>query len=345
MALGRGAGAGSFLTGARRAWPWLRAAVPFVGLLLGITALLLLVDVRGAGAALLAADPLWLLACAGLALSATVIVGVKLWAIVRIVAVPRTVRETWSAVMAGLTLNAILPGRGGDLVRAVFLAREPGTLAVLVGAVLFERVIDVGTLGALVLLTGVGLDPVTGIAAAVVVAAIGGGSLLAVLGHRSPIRPDLGERLARTARLAWRRPGWMTLATALSLLAWANNAALMWCAMRAVGVSIPVWPALRATAVAILAGVVPVTISGIGTRDTALVWLLRTYEQGEGLAAAGLIYTAFVYWFLALIGGAALGGEALRTVRNRVAVWRSRRDADAGDATPPDSPAPDGGAQ
>lgn len=308
--------------------------MPFVGLILGVTALVLLVDVRGAAAALMTADPLWLLACAALALNATLLVGAKLWAVVRIVAVPRTVRETWSAVMAGLTLNAVLPGRGGDLVRAVFLAREPGTLTVLLGAVLVERLIDVGTLGVLVLLTGVGLDSITAIAVGVVLAAVGGGAMLAVLGPRSPIRPDLGERLARTARQVVERPGWTALATVLSLLAWANNAALMLCAMRAVDVTVPAGPALRATAVAILAGVVPVTISGIGTRDTALVWLLRTYEQGEGLAAAGLIYTAFVYWFLALIGAAALGGETLRTVRTQVAAWRERRAV--GEGPPPE---------
>jgi uncharacterized membrane protein YbhN (UPF0104 family) len=323
--VGGRAGAGSFLSATRRAWPWLRAAVPFVGLILGVSVLLLLIDVRGALAALVSADPLWLLACGGLAVNATLLVGAKLWAVVRIVGVPRTVAETWSAVMAGLTMNAILPGRGGDLVRAVFLAREPGTLTVLLGAVLVERLIDLGTLGVVVLLTGVALDATTGLAVAVIVAAVGGGAVLALLGPRSPIRPDLGERLARTARQVVQRPGWTAVATGLSLIAWANNAALMLAAMRAVDVSIPAWPALRGITVAILAGVVPVTVSGIGTRDAALVWLLRSYEQGEGLAAAGLLYTAFVYWFLALIGAAALGGETLRTVRTQVARWRDRK--------------------
>lgn len=304
----------------------MRGAVPFVGLAMGLSILLLMVDVRGVFDALLSADPWWLAAAVGLALNATAIVGVKLWAVVRIVGVKRSLRDTWSAVMAGLSLNAVLPGRGGDLVRAVFLAKEPDSLAVLLGAVLVERLIDLGTIGVLVLAFGVGLDWVTLAAVGVIGAAVGGTATLALLGPRSPIWPDLGERVSRAATEAVRRPGWTGLAIGLSLLAWANNAVLMLCAMRAVGITIPALPALRATAVAILAGIVPVTISGIGTRDAVLVLELAEYGQSDGLAAAGLIYTALIYWFLALIGAAALGRETLRTVRSRVAARKGAPD-------------------
>lgn len=303
-----------------------RAALPFVGLVVALVLLVTLIDLQAALEALLAADPLWLAACVGLALNATVVVGFKLWCIVRIVELPRSFRETWSAVMAGLSLNAVLPGRGGELLRAVFLAKEPGSFAVLLGAVLVERLIDVGTLGVLVLLTGIALDWVTALAVGIVAAAVGGTFVLAVLGPRSPIRPDLGARVARTASRALARWPWTLGAIALSLLAWTNNAVLMVCAMRAVGVTIPSLEALRATAVSILAGIVPVTISGIGTRDAALVLLLQSHEQAEGLAAAGLIYTALIYWFLAAVGALVLGPQTLQTVR-RMAASRAKEAA------------------
>ena len=309
----------------RRLWKVARAALPIVGLAVGLGILFALVDVRGAWNALLSADPWWLAAAVGLAINASLIVAVKVWAIVRIVKLPRSLRQTWSAVMAGVTLNAVVPGRGGDLIRAVFLTREPGSFPLLLGAVLVERLIDIGTIGLLVLLTGVGLDWVTLLALGVVCAAVGGATLLAVLGPRSPIRPDLGERIAQTARRALSRWPYLLASIVLSLLAWANNAALMLCAMRAVGVTVPTLPALRASALSILAGIVPVSISGIGTRDTVLVLFLDSYGQGDALAAAALIYTALVYWFLALVGAAALGPQSLRTVR-RLAASR-RKDA------------------
>lgn len=300
--------------------------MPFVGLAIGVTALVLLVDVQGALVALVGADARWVAGAVGLALNATLLVGVKLWCVVRIVGLRRGFRETWSAVMAGVALNAVIPGRGGDLVRAVFLAKEPGSMAVLLGAVLFERLIDVGTIGLLVLLTGVALDWVTGLAIFVVLAAIGGTLTLGLLGPRSPIRPDLGERVARTAGRAVTAWPWTLAAIALSLAAWANNAALMVCALRAVGADIPTFEALRATAVAILAGIVPVSISGIGTRDTVLVLLLESFGQGDQVAAAGLIYTALVYWFLALVGAVALGPTTLRSVSQWIATHRTARE-------------------
>ena len=322
MALDRRFGARDPLTppapGWRRWWGWARAAVPFVGLVGAIFVLSWTVDFAAAGAALVSAEPRWLAACAGLALTATVIVGFKLWAVVRIVGVRRSFRETWSAVVAGLTLNAVLPGRGGDLVRAVFLSRDPKTLPVLLGAVLYERIVDVGTLGGLVLLTGIQYDVVTFVAFAVVAASVGGGGLLAILGPRSPIRPDLGERLSRAAALAIQRPFWSGTAIVLSLLAWLNNALLMVCALHAVGSPVPVLDGVRAASIGIMAGIVPVTISGIGTRDAAFIWALGGSVPSEQAAAAGLLYTAFIYWFLALLGTLALGSQTLRAVRTQV---------------------------
>ena len=293
-----------------------RRALPFVGLALAIGFLVAFIDVRKAFDVLLAADPWWVGGAALLALNATVLVGLKLWSIVRLVELRRSFRETWSAVMAGLTLNAVLPGRGGELLRAVFLSREKGSFPILFGAVLVERLIDLGTLALLVLLTGIRADWITAIAASVLLGAVAGTGMLAILGPRFPIRPDLGERVARTAKFAAKRWPWTLMATTLSLLAWMNNAALMLCAMRAVGISIPTLEAIRATAVAILAGVVPITISGVGTRDAALVMLLQDTASPENLVASGLIYTALVYWFLAGLGALSLGPQTLRAAQS-----------------------------
>jgi hypothetical protein len=292
-------------------------------LIAAISVLAWTVDLRAAGAALVSADPVWLAACAGLALTATALVGFKLWAVVKIVGLSRTFYETWSAVLAGVTLNAVLPGRGGDLVRAVFLSRDPRTLPVLLGAVLYERIVDLGTLGGLVLLTGMQADLVTLLASLVVAASVGGGGLLAVIGPRSPIRPDLGERLSRAALLAIQRPLWSGTAILLSLLAWLNNALMMVCALYAVGSPVAVDVGVRAASVGILAGIVPVTISGIGTRDAAFIWALGDSVPSEQAAAAGLLYTAFSYWFLAALGAFALGGHTLRAVRAQVQARRN----------------------
>lgn len=293
----------------------LAVLLSFGGLLAGVLLLTMLVDVGAAFAALLAADLRWVGVAMLLALNASVVVAGKLWAVVRIVDEPRTYRETWSAVMAGVSLNAVLPGRGGDLVRAVFLAREPGTVSILLGAVLVERLIDLFSLGLLVLLIAPRLDLITAAAAAVAVGAVVLTQLLATLGPRTPFKPELGERVSRTAGRALQRPRYASMAVGLSLLAWANNAAMLVVCLRAVGVTAPIVETYRAAAVGILAGIVPVSISGIGTRDSVLVLTLQPYGQGAAVAAGSLLFTVLMYWFLALVGSVALGGETLRAVR------------------------------
>ena len=307
----------------------LGALVPFVGLLCGLGLVLWLVDLEAVAKALWAADLRWVAVGLCLALNATVIVGWKLWAVVRIVDEPRSFRETWSAVMAGVALNAVLPGRGGDLVRAVFLAREPGTLPLLLGAVLVERLGDLFALGLLVLVLDPRADLVTLSALVAVVGSVGLTAILGSLGRRLPLRPDLGERVSRTAAGVLKRPGYASMAVALSLAAWTNNTLMLVCTLRAVGVTAPALELARAAAVGILAGVIPVSISGIGTRDAVLVLVLEPYGQAASVAAGSFLFTVLMYWFLALVGSVSLGSETLRVVRRRAAERRSIVDPPA----------------
>lgn len=304
----------------------LGALVPFVGLLVGLGLLVSMVDLKAVWQALLAADLRWVAVALCLSLNATLIVGWKLWAVVRIVDEPRTFREAWSAVMAGVSLNAVLPGRGGDLVRAVFLAREPGTLPVLLGVVLVERLGDLFALGLLVLVIAPRGDLITLAALLVVVGSIAVTVTLGWLGPNLPVRPDLGERVSRTAGQILQRPGYALMAVSLSMVAWINNTLLLLCTLRAVGVTAPGLELTRAAAVGILAGVMPVSISGIGTRDAVLVLVLEPYGQAASVAAGSFLFTVLMYWFLALVGSVSLGTETLRAVRRAAAERRPSAD-------------------
>jgi uncharacterized membrane protein YbhN (UPF0104 family) len=301
----------------------LRRAVPFIGLALALGLLWLVVDPRGALDALLAADPRWAGAGALLALNASLIVAVKVWAAVRIVECPRTLRECWSAVMAAVSLNAVLPARGGDLVRAVFLDKGDSSLALLVGAVLLERLADLFTIGLLAMITVQAFDLRFAVAASVAGGAVLLTVMLAVVGPRMPFKPALGERMARASRYLVRHPGYAGLLLLTSMLTWLNNAGVMLCGLRAVGADVPLGEALHGTTLAIIAGILPLSISGIGTRDAVLVGVLGPFAAPEQLAAAGLIYTAEVYWLLALFGAMALGPATLRAVRNQLRAQAS----------------------
>lgn len=299
-------------------------ALPFVGLALTLFILSRLVDLGTAFTALATARWDWTAAAMFMTLLAPFIVAVKLWLVLRIIDYPTTVARCWSAVLAAVTLNAVLPGRGGDFVRAAFLAEGPGTLGLLVGAVMLERLIDVFTLGLLALIAsfGGGAGVIPWVAAAACAAAVGAIGIMS-LGHRLPYKADLAERVGRSARRMYARPGLAAALVFTSLLSWVNNVAAMDFALRAVGAELPWVAVARAAPIAILAGIVPVSVSGIGTRDTALMLLLSPYGQKEAIVAGAFGYTVLMSWFLAAFGLLALGRETLRRVRAKADAGRA----------------------
>lgn len=301
------------------------AVVLSVGGLVGAVSLLAAtVDLAAAGAALAGAHRGWLAAAAGMSLLLPVLVAVKLMLVLRLIDVQRSFSRCWSAVMAAVTLNAVIPGRGGDFVRAAFLAEGPGTLLLVVGAVLVERLLDVLMLGLMAgaasLVGGAGV--VTWIALAVCAAAVGALVALA-LGHRLPVRPEAAERAGRAARALRDRPGLAIAILAMTAVCWTNNVATMELSLRAVGADIPTQAVYEATPIAVLTGILPISVNGIGTRDAAMVMLLAGRAAKEQIVAGAFAYFLLNGWFLAVIGVVALGRETLRRVRAQADAARS----------------------
>lgn len=301
----------------------LTLAVSVAGLVGSVAVLATQVDLPQAMTLLASAHRGWLLAAAGMTLMAPVLVAIKLLLVLRLIDFRAPFARAWSAVLAAVTLNAIVPGRGGDFVRAAFLAEEPGTLSLLVGAVLVERLLDVFVLGAMAGAASLGGDAGVVPLVALGTCAAAVGALVALgLGHRLPIRKDTAERAGRAARALVARPGLTAAILAMTLVCWANNVATMDLSLRAVGADIPTLAVYRATPVAVLTGILPLSINGVGTRDAAMLYLLQGYGQRESIIAGTVAYFLLNGWFLAVLGIAALGRETLRRVRARADAAR-----------------------
>lgn len=297
--------------------------VSIAGLAGSVAILATQVDLAQALGLLATAHRGWLAAAAGMTLMAPVLVGLKLLLVLRLIDFRAPLARAWSAVLAAVTLNAVVPGRGGDFVRAAFLADDPATLSLLVGAVLVERLIDVFVLGAMAGVASLGGDAgivplvALGTCAAAVAALVALG-----LGHKLPVRKDTAERAGRAARALIARPGLTAAILAMTVVCWANNVATMDLSLRAVGAVIPTWAVYRATPVAVLTGILPLSINGVGTRDAAMLYLLHDHGQREAVIAGTVAYFLLNGWFLAVLGLAALGRETLRRVRGRADAAR-----------------------
>lgn len=296
----------------------LLAAIPLAGMAGALALLAATLDTERIVSSVASASAPWVGAGAALCLLSTLIGSLRLSLFLRSARMRRPLRRCWSAVMAGLTLNAFLPARGGDLAKGVFLADAPGERATLLGIVLVERVFDVFMLGALGTLSAVALAQwhVAALAAALMALPIGAFAALR-FAHRMPVMRSSFDRLGHGARSITARPWFAAGAAGVSTIAWLNNTMILWCLLRATGAAVEPLRAVGAGALAIFVGLLPVSVSGIGTRDAALAALLRGTAEPEAVVAAAMLYTVLGYWMLAAIGALTLRAELARALRAR----------------------------
>lgn len=226
-----------------------------------------------------------------------------------------SIADTAGSYGAGLFSNLFLPTVvGGDVVRAGLAARAMGRPEAVIFGSVADRLIDVASLG---LLLGAGVlfvgAEVTGWAGPLVgllgIVTVGAGLLLIPLALRRPLdrwprrlRRPIGRSMVALRHLS-RRPGAALAALALSLSMQGSFVLISAWLGYAVGASAPLSAWFMAWPLAKAAGMLPVTLGGLGVRDAALASLLAPFGVP---VAVGLV--ASLAWNAVLIGGALLGG-------------------------------------
>ncbi len=222
---------------------------------------------------------------------------------------------------AALPANVLTPSHAGDLLRSVFMRHrvEPwkGT-----GVILAERVVDVAVLACLALAGALahGQHAVAWAAAAVLLLEAGV-CVVAFLCRRIPLGAWLSERSERLfsgLKSVAARPSWLLAATGASALVWGMNLAVTFMCFAALGADVSPVQVVASMPMAIFAGLLPVTLMGMGTRDSAIVLLFADVAPRATCLGVGLLYSLLLYWAIALWGLPFLGS-----------VLRDRRLAEA----------------
>ena len=223
-----------------------------------------------------------------------------------------------SAILAAMSLNAVLPARGGDLVKVTFLEDDLQQLPPMVGVTILERVFDILILCLLALGGALLTDNPTATRLALMATCAPVGALLALnFADKVPLVGGKLSTLAQACRTALGAPRLLIGAWAAAIVCWTSNLLVMSLLLKAVGAQIGFGTVAATMPLAILVGILPLSISGMGTRDGALVLLLKGVAAPGVVLAGTLLYTAAVYWLLALIGLAFLGKETLRKTLGR----------------------------
>jgi len=232
--------------------------------------------------------------------------------------------DSYRAYMEGLFAGLVTPGRVGEFVRVRSLTRRGAPLGSAMATVLWDRIFDV--LG-LLFLGSVALIPLAGSFRGLYVGslvALGGGLLVAGVVLFGPTggwqdllsRPGAGgaDSVGRLRRKLGEAVGALLLASRsfrggllarvglLTLAGWGVYYLQAWLLASTIRLELPFVSLVVAVTAAAVATFLPISISGIGTRDVALVIIFQRMgkTREEALAYSALVLAMLI--LNALIG-------------------------------------------
>lgn len=192
-------------------------------------------------------------------------------------------RESAREILAASALNIVMPGKLGDISRAAMLPGLTTTLRTKAGGqAAVEKLFDLGALTALLLCGTWGASSFSFVMAIALLGAIG-------LVEASRVRHRREKRFD------------FVILGASAWLLWCLHLAQIYCFMRAVGVVLPWHEVFARVPIAIFVGLLPLSFCGIGTRDSALVWLFADLAPAPAMTVVGLL-TALRYLVPGAVG-------------------------------------------
>ncbi|MGC1479814.1 MAG: lysylphosphatidylglycerol synthase transmembrane domain-containing protein [Chthoniobacterales bacterium] len=259
--------------------------------------------------------------------------------------------ESARLILLASVLNLVLPSKMGDMAKAVFMADRghvKGSLAF--ALVIFEKACDMLSL---LVWCAVGLlmyprkDAFFWVMTAAIIAGFIALALLLgstvfarfVFGMAERYAPGkiagkfgtLHESWVQMHTYFWRDKWQLTKIAANSLFIWFLHLVQIWMFTLALKESVPFLANLALSPLAILAGLLPLTFAGIGTRDAALVFLYEPYMSAAAGAALGVLctlrYVLPALLGLPLIGRAVSELGGLKRLRNAKPAVSAARDS------------------
>lgn len=246
-------------------------------------------------------------------------------------------------ILAAGTLNMILPSKMGDIAKAYFMRDRghlPGTFAL--SLVVFEKACDMLSLllwcvfglvfyAASFPTTNTGLRGilVTTMGAGVIAGFILG--LLLISSRRfAHLFFKLASRVApkkikikldkmrfswdEMHQYFWSSPQQFAKVAGTSILIWFGHLLQIWFFILALQAWTPFLVNLALSPLAILAGLLPLTFAGVGTRDAALILFYQPYFAAATAAGLGLLCTS--RYLIPAIAGLPFLGQYIATVKN-----------------------------
>ena len=289
-------------------------------------------DVAGLTSVFQNCDRLWMVVSLGMVVPLTLITS---WRLQQLMPVSGSL-GFWEAnrlILAASVLNMVLPSKMGDITKAYFM-RDRGHLSgsLALSLVVFEKACDMLSL-LLWCAFGLLLYPQKDALFWIMTIGVAGGLLGGVLLLASKraaelffqttkkIAPKKIKEKLQKLHISWQEMHdyfWrdrvqLTKITVTSILIWFLHLLQIWFFILALKAFTPFLANLALSPLAILAGLLPLTFAGVGTRDAALILFYQPYFGAATGAALGLLCTS--RYILPALGGLPFLGQFLATTK------------------------------
>lgn len=209
-------------------------------------------------------------------------------------------------IIASSMSLSVIPGRLGDLARSYPLRNKiPVTQSV--GTIIIEKIIDISVL---MFFSAVGLALLGYFKISILVFMLSMGSfpalgVLNTLSRKVKFDHNLLTKLQNAISILSQIRQKKILLSAAILASAANWTLSMFQAywlFKAVGSVIPLSAIYTFYPLSIFVGLIPITLAGAGTRDSAIIYFFSNFAAPEQSLAVGILYGLQSYWITSLIG-------------------------------------------
>jgi len=205
------------------------------------------------------------------------------------------------AVMTAIAYNSFLPSKGGDLLKAFVISKEKTKVIRITGITVVERIFDLFTIALISLIGHLLLEEYK---YAITIVSLLCTLCVILIGFKKINQlPFIGKKLNSIKdlyRIFMKNWKSTILAVTTCFLFWSNNLLIIILLLKSMGFNFIYFKVLAYWPFAMIAGILPLSISGFGTRDGAFLYLLEKTEFTETILTATFLYTLLVYWFLSL---------------------------------------------
>ena len=213
-------------------------------------------------------------------------------------------KESFCIVMGALPVSLITPARSGDLIRSYYLKNKI-PIGRTVGAVFAERIIDILILATFSFLGGLFFKNLLFIFIPVFVFFSIVLFFLIVRKIKFLFNLKWQEKIDQflyVSKIFFKTPKKILPILFYSIILWSIIMLEIKMLFLALGANVPIVYIFAAFPLSIFIGLIPITLAGMGTRDSAIIYFFVHLTNPGICLAMGLLYSFFGYFLSALFG-------------------------------------------